>query len=185
MSAPFETVGETARWRIIYGLLSSMDTGETLTYGQMGEALDLDPAGDRAVIQMAVRRAARESEQRDKRAVEAVPNVGYRIVEPEEHSRLAVRQQQKSSRALKSGRSKVVNVDLHGMAPEVRKAFEVMAQAFCLQIDFNRRMDVRQTRLEEVVAGMAQKHDRSAAEVAALQERLERLERLAAGDQQA
>lgn len=181
---PFEPVGETARWRIIYSLLEPLSTGSTLTYEQMGEALNLHPEDDRHSIQMAVRRAARESEQVDKRALEAVPNVGYRIVEPTEHGRLAVRQQQKSSRALKAGRSKVVNVDLNGVDPEVRKAFEVMAQAFSMQLDFNRRMDVRQKRLEDAVDSMAQKHDRSAGEVAALRERLERLERLAKGDQQ-
>ena len=30
--SPFEPVGETARWRIVYGLLQPLATGATLTY---------------------------------------------------------------------------------------------------------------------------------------------------------
>jgi hypothetical protein len=176
--SPFEPVGETARWRIVYGLLQPLATGATLTYEQIGEALGLLADDDRHTIQMAVRRAGVESERVDLRALEAVPNVGYRIVEPEEHGRLAQRQQRRSSRALKSGHSKVVNVDLNGVDPEVRKAFQVMAQAFSMQMDFNRRMDVRQKRLETAVASVEERHDRSANEVAELKERLERLENL-------
>ena len=176
--APFEPVGETARWRIIYDLLQPLATGSTLTYETIGEALGLGASGDRHTIQMAARRAGAESERVDKRAIEAIKNVGYRIVEPEEHGRLAVYQQRRSSRALKSGRSKVVNVDLTGLEPEVRKAFEVMAQAFAMQLDFNRRMDVRQKRLETAVNSIEERHDRSASEVAELKARLERLEKL-------
>ena len=176
--SPFEPVGETARWRIVYSLLQPLPTGATLTYEAIGEALGLDPDEDRHTIQMAVRRAGVESERVDLRAIEAVRNVGYRIVEPAEHGRLAVYQQRRSSRALKSGRSKVVNVDLTGLDPEVRKAFEVMAQAFGMQMDFNRRMDVRQKRLETAVNSIAESHDRSATEVAELKARLERLENL-------
>lgn len=173
---PFEAKGETARWRILYGLLQPAAVGDVITYEQMADALDLHPVTDRHTIQLAVRRAAIESERVDKRALEASPNVGYRIVEPEEHARLAVRQQQRSSRALKSGQSKVVNVDLRGVDPEVVKAFGVMARAFDMQVTFNRRMDVRQRRLESVVAEVSQRQDRSADEVRALHERLERLE---------
>lgn len=175
---PFEPVGETARWRVVYGLLRPLATGATLTYQAIGEALGLHPDDDRHTIQMAVRRASKESEREDLRALEAVPNVGYRIVEPEEHGRLAQGQQRRSSRALVSGHSKVVNVDVTGMDPEVRKAFGVMAQAFSMQMDFNRRMDVRQKRLESAVNSIEERHDRSAGEVAELKERLERLENL-------
>jgi len=180
--SPFESVGETARWRTVYALLQPLPTGSTLEYATIARALGLDPDEDRHTIQMAARRAGVECEQVDKRAIEAIKNVGYRIVEPEEHGRLAVYQQRRSTRALKSGRSKVVNVDLTGLEPEVRKAFEVMAQAFAMQMDFNRRMDVRQKRLETAVNSIEERHDRSASEVAKLKERLERLENLTEGD---
>lgn len=174
--SPFQPQGEQARWRIIYERLCRVPTGDTVTYEQLGEALDLDPERDRHPIQMAVRRAAREHEEQDLRALEAVPNVGYRVVEAPEHLRLARQQQRRSHRALVRGHSKVVNVDISGLEPEARKAFEVVARAFAMQMDFNRRFDVRQRRLEDTVNSISERHERSEAEIAELRERLARLE---------
>lgn len=175
--SPFEALGERARWRIVYeDVLSGCDHGDTVTYEALGEALELDPDKDRHTIQMAVRRAAREFEEADKRALDAVPNVGYRVVDVAEHMQLARRQQQRSHHALKAGKSKVVNVDLSGIDPETRKAFEVMARAFAMQMDFNKRMDVRQRHLEEATNSVVERQNRSEAEIARLRERLEALE---------
>lgn len=175
--SPFKAIGEQARWRTIYDLLVVTDTGGIVTYDDMAAALDLDGVKDRHVIQMAMRRAAREHETIDKRAVEAVPNLGYRVVLPPEHMRLARQHQARSSKALVAGRSKVVNVDLNGLEPDVRQAFQIVAQAFAMQMDFNRRMDVRQQRLEETLNTIAERHGRSETEIAELRERLARLER--------
>jgi hypothetical protein len=175
--SPFEPVGETARWRLLYAKLQKLSVGDVLTYEQMAEILDLDPLSDRHTIQVAMRRAANELEKVDKRAVEAVKNVGYRIVEPEEHLRLARGQQRRSSRALARGSSKVVNVDLSNVEPEVRQAFQVVAAAFAMQMDFNRRTDVRQRKLEEALGAIREDSTQTAEEVAELRARLERLER--------
>ena len=176
--SPFEPVGEQARWRILYDILCHTRTDGIATYEQMGEALGLHPDHERHTIQMAVRRAAKELEEEDKRAIEAVPNVGYRIVEAPEHLRLARRQQKRAQVALRSGHSKVTNVDLNQLEPETRRAFEVVARAFAMQMDFNRRMDVRQRRLETAVATVTERHDRSEREIAELKERLSRIELL-------
>jgi hypothetical protein len=175
--APFQPLGEQPRWRIVYDLLRATETAHTLTYQQMGDALGLHPVRDRHQLQMAMRRAAREHELIDKRAVEAVPNQGYRVVRPPEHMQLARQQQRKSNRALRSGHSKVVHVDFSGMDPDTRQAFELVARAFAAQMDFNRRMDIRQKRLEESLSSMDQRHERSEEEIAELKARLERLER--------
>lgn len=174
---PFDPIGDRARWRILYeDVLTLRDHGDVVTYETLGKALDLDPTDERHVIQMAVRRAAREYEEVDKRALDAVPNVGYRVVNAVEHMGLARRQQRRSHRALKAGKSKVVNVDMQGLDSETRKAFEVVARAFALQMDFNRRMDVRQKRLEDVTQSVTERQERSEAEIAQLRERLARLE---------
>ena len=52
--------------------------------------------------------------------------------------------------------------------PGTRRGFELMAVAFARQEDFNRRLDIRQRRLEESVAAVTQTVDRSAEEVAEL-----------------
>lgn len=175
--SPFEPAGETARWRILYDLLSGRTVGDVLNYEVMAEALDLDPIEDRHTIQLAMRRASKELELENKHAVEAVQNVGYRIVEPEEHLRLARGQQRRSSRALARGHSKVVNVDLSNVDPEVRNAFQVVASAFAMQMEFNRRTDVRQKKLEGALDAVREKSTRTDEEVAELRARLDRLER--------
>lgn len=174
--SPFEPVGAKARWRIVYDLLRATGTGEVLSYERIGEALGLDHAADRHGIQMAVRRAAKEHEVNDRRAIEAVPNAGYRIVEAPEHLRLARGQQKRAGKALERGQSKVVHVDLSGLEPETRRAFEVVARAFAMQMDFNKRFDVRQKRLEESVDAMSERTERTEQEIADLKARLARLE---------
>jgi hypothetical protein len=180
MRAAFEPIGKQARWRTVYELLTKAPMNGLVTYDELGNALGLDPDRDRSVIQQAVHRASRHHEEMDKRAVDAVAGKGYRVVEPSEHLDLARRHQRKSSRALARGHSKAVNVDLNGLEPEVRTALEVVGHAFRLQIDFNRRLDVRQTKLEQTVRDIAdsQRTDRKRTdeEVAELRERLARLE---------
>jgi hypothetical protein len=174
--APFQPVGDRARWRVILELLQATETGGTLTYKQLAEALELDPDDDRHTIQMAVRRAAREHEEVDKRSIDVVPNTGYIVVQTPEKLRLARDKQKRAGKSLARGQSHVVNVDLEDVDPDTRNAFEVVARAFAMQMDYNRRLDVRQAKLEETVDAMSQRTERTEAEVAELKARLARLE---------
>lgn len=174
--SPFVPAGDAARWRYIYDELVKLNVDDVLTYTAIADTLELDAKKDRHKIQMAVRRAAKEYLEVDKRALDAVPNVGYRVVEASEHLVLAQRFQRKSNRALVAGKSRVVNVDMKALDPEARKAFEVVAIAFSQMLDFQRRMDVRQKQLEEAVDTIAHQHERSQSEIDALKERLGRLE---------
>lgn len=185
--SPFQPSGERARWRFLYDLLRTAQVGEVVTYNEMAQALDLDPTKDRATIQLAMRRAARELEVEDKHAVQVITNEGYRIVEPGQHLDLAQKHQRKAGRSLVRGQSKVVNVDLNGMDRETRKAFEVVAGAFAAQIDFNRRLSVRQANLERAVEAVTaqteEQQQRTADELAALRERLRLLEERTSGSE--
>lgn len=182
MTQPFVPIGTRARWRIIYDLLREIPVDGILTYETMGEALELDPVDDRHTMQVAMRRAAQELEIQDGHAVTAEVGVGYRIVQVSEHLTLARSQQRRSNRALARGHSKVTNVDLTGVEPEVQKAFHVVASAFAMQMDFNRRLDVRQRNLEESLQTMSTKTERTAEELAEVQARLDRLDRLRASE---
>lgn len=156
--------------------MTTRSVGEVVTYDTLAGVLDLDAVADRHTIQMSMRRAAREFEEVDRHAVESVPNIGYRIVEAPEHLVLAKRQQRKAGKALQRGHSKVVHVDLSSVEPEIRSAFQVVAQAFALQMDMNRRLEGRQAKVESAVSEIAGRSERSEAEVAELRARLERLE---------
>lgn len=174
--SPFVPVGAEARWRTIYGLLADTPVGEVLTYEAIAEALKLDPLKDRHTIQVAMRRAGRELEEQNGHAVDAVKNTGYQVVDASGHLNLARRQQKRSNNALASGNSKVVNVDLTGVDPEIQKAFQVMASAFSMQMEFNRRTDVRQKRLEQSLQSVVKQTAKTDEELAELRARLERLE---------
>lgn len=178
----FKPAGDKARWQIVYEILRDVPVDSMVTYEQLGDALGLDPDKDRHAIQMAMRRAAVELETADKRAIDAVPNQGYRVVPAGEHLTLARRHQKKAGKSLARGQSKVVNVDLSAVDdPEIRHALEVTARAFSLQMDFNRRFAVRQSHIEkavqEITGTQAEDRKRSEEEVAKLRERIERLER--------
>lgn len=178
--AAFEPVGEQARWRILYSLIKDVAVGGVLTYEEMATALDLDPLKDRTPIQLAMRRAARELETVDKRAVDAVTNQGYRVVQPEGHLVLAKRHQKKANQSLRRSYSKVINIDQNGIDPGLRRVAEVTATALSAQMDFIRRVDVRQTNLEKAVEAVTQQTEkraqRTSEEIAALHDRLRRLE---------
>lgn len=181
MTTPFEPLGSKARWRTIYDLLQAAEIGAVVKYVDIAAALDLDADTDRHTIQMAARRAAKEHLTVDNRAIEPVQNVGYRIVEPEEHLRLAQQHQNKSRKALAMGHKQVVHVDLNGMEPEVRKAFDVTARAFSTLLDYNRRLDTKQKHLEKALDSVATRQDKSDDEIRELKERLARLEQKKAG----
>lgn len=178
--SPFQPAGTRARWRVLYELLRARKVGDLLTYEAMADALDLHPARDRTTMQLAMRRAARELESEDRHAVDAVQNVGYRIVEPAEQVGLAHRHQKKAGRSLARGHSKVANIDYNGMDPDLRRVAEATATILAAQMDFNRRMDVRTANLEKAVAAVteqtSEQAQRTAEELAALRERLARLE---------
>jgi hypothetical protein len=174
--APFDPAGAQARWKILYELLKQASHGDFLSYAYMGEALGLDPDRDRGAIVGALRRAAKELEEKDKRAIKVVPNKGYRVVAPKEHLALAQWQQKRVSKALVRGHSKVVNVDLSKLDPEARAAFDLMAQGFARQMDFNRRAIRRLAEHGESIARLEQNGQRSEVETQEIRRRLEWLE---------
>jgi len=176
--SPFQPVGDKARWRVVYEQLNRTPVDGVLTYESLGEALDLDPADDRHSIQMAMRRAAKEHEEVDRRAIEPIMNVGYRVVQAKEHLGLARAQQRRAGHALKRGRSKVVNVDFNQIDVETRKAFEVVAYAFQMQSDMVQRLDVRNKKLAEKVAAITARTETVEMTSEEHAERLGRLEQL-------
>lgn len=172
----FTPVKDVARWKTVYQMMQRADVGDVITYKAMAKALELHPVNDRQTIQQAVHRAARSYERNEKRAIDAVDNVGYRVVTPAEHMTLARRHQRKSNRSLARSHSKAVNVDMTGMPMEMRKGFEAVARALSMQIEFNRRMDIRQRGLEDAISTITKRSDKTEEEVKELRERLEKLE---------
>jgi hypothetical protein len=174
--APFVPAGEQARWHYLYDLLVKADTGGVVTYEAMAEALGLDPVADRHKIQMAMRRAAKEHLEQDRRSVEPVPNSGYRIVETERKLDLARRYQGKAQKAVRRGRDQVEYADLSLVDDATRAVFEAMAWKFVQQDEVIHRLDVRQKRHERQLKAAVSAQQQTTDQITELQERLAKLE---------
>jgi len=174
--SPFTPAGDKARWRYLYDLLVKTDTGGTVTYETMAETLDLDPQRDRHVLQMAMRRAAKEHLEHDQRSVASVPNVGYRIVETERKLDLAKLYQGKAQRSVRQGRAHVEHADLSDVDEATRALFEAMAWKFAQQDEVIHRLDVRQKRHERQLQAAVSAQKQTEGQLADLRARLEKLE---------
>lgn len=175
---PFEPLGIKARWELLYEMLKDKKPGDVVTFAEMSDALNLDEVLDRQKILGAFPRAAKELLEKDLRALESVRGVGYRVAQPQEHLGLAVKHRRRASRALVKGHAKVTHVDMSQLDPNTRAAFEAVGRGFELQMQFNRRTTQRMTEVEQLMQQFSQDKDRSDAEIADLQRRLDRLEKL-------
>lgn len=176
MTKLFEPIGDRSRWQVIYDLLVKLNVGGVVTYVEIGEALDLDPVVDRNKIAGAMRKAADEYLHENRRAVEVVPNIGYRVVEATEQLRIARRYQKKAGRALQAGHSQVTHFDPTGLEPNVRAGFELLARAFAQQADMNERFTRQGAKLRQELDSIQVRTERTEDELAMIRDRLARLE---------
>jgi hypothetical protein len=98
--------GEKSQAERVYDLLRGLQPGDVLEYKQVIEVEDLDLQGDRSPIYG----AQKLLEKNDRRTVEAVPNVGYRVVEADEHARLASNHTRKAKRQYGKAKRRVTFV---------------------------------------------------------------------------
>lgn len=177
--SPFTPSGEQSRWRIVYDILLTCNIGDLVTYESLGRALDLfwNPGGDRHLIQMAVRRAAREYLEQEKRALEVVRNEGYRVTEATERPRLVRKHSAKLKRTMQRGHDLAVHVDYSGLDMEARRLLENAAATFYAQMQVTKALLRRQARLDEALTHVATKQERSDSEMEQMRERMADLER--------
>lgn len=170
----FVPLGEMSRRDLVLKQLSVADYDEIVSYESLAAILD---GVDRTIVQVAVNAAKPVLEKEHRKAVVAVPNTGYRVVQPGEHIGLAVAHQKKSRRSLKRSHSKVTHVELSKLTEGERTAVTLAATSLALQIDYIRRNDLRVARQEKALEAVTSVSDRTAEEVAELRSRLDRLER--------
>jgi hypothetical protein len=172
VTAAFQPLGARSRRDMALELLAGVDYDGILPYEEIEAALEVG----RETGQQAVGAAKPELERLHNKAVVAIPNVGYRVVRPNEHMALAVVHQRKSVRALKRSLSKVNHVDAAQLTDGERAAVTLAATGIAMQLDYIRRNDIRAKRHEAMIAANAQKSERTADEVAEIKARLARLE---------
>lgn len=175
-AAPFEPVGEIARWRIIYNeILADAQVGDVITWERMGDILDLHPVTDRPKILAGLKRAAEELLIERRRAIRNISNIGYRITDAEGQLEVARNHQRRAARQVQRGYDAATYVDLTGVEPAVRHAFMRVAEAFAAQTEFNRRLQKRQANIQQALSTLSDSQDRTEEKLAQLQARLDRL----------
>ncbi len=95
MNARFASKGERPEWRMIYeDLLEDAEPGQVITYADLEGLLGRTFATNRGPLY----RARKTLGEMRHRWLEAMPNVGYRVVEPLEHMRISAGHRRKSRR---------------------------------------------------------------------------------------
>jgi hypothetical protein len=162
--APFAPKGEVAQWRVVYRLFQQAEVGATLTYDELGSALDMDPKEDRHRIQAAARKASEKFLRVDDRAVEVVPEVGYRLATAERQIPLAGAQVERATRSLEKGKDLAVHVRMEELSEEGRQIVHAMAVGFSAVAEYtrqiSRRMEDHEGRLADVEAELKRIRER-------------------------
>jgi hypothetical protein len=153
---PFTPKGEVAQWRIIYRILQSADVGEVIGYDRLAEALDVDPKADRYRIQNAARQAGKHLLQQDDRAIEAVPDEGYRVVPAARQIALAGGQIERATAALDKGRELTTHIRSDELSRQEAQIVQTMALGFAQVAEWarqiGRRVEDHEGRLSDIEA---------------------------------
>jgi hypothetical protein len=146
--------------------------GDLVPYSELMQAIGVE---DTKGVQSAVNSARYRLALDYLIAVESVPGVGYRIVPAKERVRLARTDQHRAQLALKRGRRTAIYVDVRELDKTDRDLLERTAQSLALQLDFARRLDVRQETLNnalKTVPAGSTKGERTREEIRRLEQRL-------------
>lgn len=164
----FETKGTRAEWVLVYEALTKLGVGDTLPFEDLDALLGRDFRNDRNPIY----RATKELEVNDKRTVDSVRGVGYRIVEAREHEGLARRHHKRSRRQLTKAVAKAASADRAALTVEERKRIDGMELSLRQHAQMIRRLSERDEQREQQIKTLRRDTN---ADVAALSERVDRL----------
>lgn len=151
----FETKSGKAQWEIVTEVLETKSVGDVVTYEELLRALgsDFPQSALSSVVWTAIRKF------RDhKRTFENVRKIGWRMVEPTEHSRLARKQQVRSKRRLVEAVSISASTDLSKLDPEQRRAQREQELHLRQLLDRVSRVEKRQDKIEHRVSVVEKDH---------------------------
>jgi hypothetical protein len=173
---PFEPVGSASRAELVYPVLERTPIGSVASYQALADALQLHPLRDRPAVAVATRDAGRRLLVEQQRAIEVQRNLGYRIVQADEHLRLAKARNSRARTQLRRGLSVLQNTDFNELTPEMRAGIEAMTLIMSRQEQINREQDRRNKQVQAAIMGVAQKTDLTAGQVEDVLARIAELE---------
>jgi hypothetical protein len=145
----FNVKTDRPQWQAIYERLKDMRIGEVITDDDLYLVLPDAPQGS---VRTAFWRARRQMQEDHKRSFERVRRVGYRMVDPAEHERLAKAQHKKAKRRLKAGWREAHSADRSLLTPDERRRIDAIEDHLARHQQMIRRLEERQVRTDERVA---------------------------------
>ncbi|MEV0391981.1 hypothetical protein [Polymorphospora rubra] len=148
--------GAVARWRVIYQALTALQPGCLLSYEDMGGLLGLDvrDVSDKQTILVAARKAADELRTRERKVCTIVYGRGYQHARADQILALAHGHQARAVAEVEVAHSKIETIDLSQVEPTLARLIQATAAGFTRQAGMMRQLDVRQARLETVMAAV-------------------------------
>lgn len=147
MTPQFAAKGDRAEWKMIYeDLFAEADPGTVVTYAQLEELLGREFAPNRGPLY----RARQTLGELRSRWLEAVPNVGYRIIDPGEHVRVAAGHRRKSRRQVGMAVRVLQSTDVSQLSAEALEKWDSQSKlTFALWAVFAHESRLR--RIEDVL----------------------------------
>lgn len=141
----FTPKGEKPEWRMIYdSLLSGVESGDTVTLDQLDDALGRTFSTNRSPLY----RACRELGAARHRWLEAVPRVGYRVVEANEHTRLSRGHKRRGQRQFSTALTVLNATDLTRLNEPERDHFDTQTRVVQALVFVAVQHEARLARLE-------------------------------------
>ena len=139
----FKPKGDTALWVPLYELFAASPDDVVISYNEMVVAMDLDPEDPKTLpkVQATALRAGQRLETENKRAIENVAGVGYKVVVPAAQLQLAAVHHRKARKALDRSHSKVVNIDYNRIDAETRARVEGLEREVSREKEALRRVE--------------------------------------------
>jgi len=168
---PFEPKGRVSEATLLYEFYSKLSTGDVVTYEQLDEILGRSFLDSRSPHYTAVNRL----QKNDKKSMDVVRNVGYRVVSASEHERLALHHHAKSRRQLRKSVAKAASANRAELSQEERHRIDSLEGTLRNHASMLKRLDERTIRQNEELKRLRRE---TSSDVAHLSDKVERLEEL-------
>jgi hypothetical protein len=152
----FHAIDPTGKpqWRKVYEALSGRPYGDVVSYDEIRRVAGIDLRLNRSPVY----RATREMEEADARTIEAVPGVGYRIVEPTEHERLAHARRRFAGRQMRRSVAVIRATNMALVPPE--------------QATYLRGLENWAVAVEQAIVASHRRHDQTERRIEAIERQL-------------
>lgn len=146
--AAFLPRDDMPEWRKLYdALLVNVDVGDVITYAQLDAALGRPFLANRSPLY----RARQELGEMRNRWLEAVPGVGYRVPEAEEHLRIAQDHKRKGKRQFGQMMRVQEVTDLSRLTAQALDRFQTQAQLNAVLYQVAVHHEKRLNRIEAIL----------------------------------